>query len=391
MTNQSGQLNWTKFKIAKSFSFTIVLLLLSSCATFKEQGISNIVNETPSNTITYSFYIAGGLGNASGIPNHDLLKRFKQELNNASENSTLVLTGDNISPEIGNWKVDSLLVKQQLELSAGFKGETVFLPGNNEWKSYELDKIEKVENYLKEVERKNTAVVPNNGCPIDYRVINDELDLILVDSKWFVSNWSRIEGINSKCTDIVTRRRFMEELEGYIGDGQGKNIVIAMHHPVFTNGTYAGKTTVTDHATPLPVLGTIKNAVMDMGAFNPEHVNSRRYNYLRIAVSALAQANDRITLISGHEESLQLLEGGGIHQIVSGSLGEKSATKLGPGRITAIGGSIDYQGEYAYGERGFARLDYFADGSSKVTFITENDLNNSKTFAVLPAKEPVKE
>jgi len=391
MTNQSGQLNWTKFKIAKSFSFTIVLLLLSSCATFKEQGISNIVNETPSNTITYSFYIAGGLGNASGIPNHDLLKRFKQELNNASENSTLVLTGDNISPEIGNWKVDSLLVKQQLELSAGFKGETVFLPGNNEWKSYKLDQIEKVENYLKEVERKNTAVVPNNGCPIDYRVINDDLDLILVDSKWFVSNWSRIEGINSKCTDIVTRRRFMEELEGYIGDGQRKNVVIAMHHPVFTNGTYAGKTTVTDHATPLPVLGTIKNAVMDMGAFNPEHVNSRRYNYLRIAVSALAQANDRITLISGHEESLQLLEGGGIHQIVSGSLGEKSATKLGPGRITAIGGSIDYQGEYAYGERGFARLDYFADGSSKVTFITENDLNNSKTFAVLPAKEPVKE
>ena len=256
--------------------------------------------------------------------------------------------------------------------------------GNFEFKkpncSRQLDKIEKVENYLKEVERKNTAVVPNNGCPIDYRVINDDLDLILVDSKWFVSNWSRIEGINSKCTDIVTRRRFMEELEGYIGDGQGKNIVIAMHHPVFTNGTYAGKTTVTDHATPLPVLGTIKNAVMDMGAFNPEHVNSRRYNYLRIAVSALAQANDRITLISGHEESLQLLEGGGIHQIVSGSLGEKSATKLGPGRITAIGGSIDYQGEYAYGERGFARLDYFADGSSRVTFITENDLNNSKTF-----------
>ncbi|WP_051941656.1 ShlB/FhaC/HecB family hemolysin secretion/activation protein [Maribacter forsetii] len=387
MIDQPLQIIEANYKTIKFISFTFALLLLSSCATYIEQSNVQENNLPVDKEITYSFYIAGGLGNASSAPNNALLKRFKEELDNASENSTLVLTGDNISPESSNWKVDSLLIKQQLDFSSGFKGETVFLPGNNEWKSYELDKIERVENYLKDVNRKNTAVVPNNGCPIDHQVINDDLDLILVDSKWFVANWSRIEGINSKCTDIITRRRFMEELEGYIGDGQGKNIVIAMHHPVFTNGTYAGKTTVKDHATPLPLLGTVKNAVMDLGAFDPEHVNSRRYNYLRIAVSALAQANDRITLISGHEESLQLLEGGGIHQIVSGSLGEKSAAKMSPGRITAIGGSIEYHGEYVYGERGFARLDYFKDGSSKVTFILENELNSSKTFDVLPKKE----
>jgi len=382
---------WTNLKMGKTISLSITLLLLSSCATFKEQMNTNTETNSSTNDITYSFYIAGGLGNAPSTSSNALLQRFEEELNKASENSTLIFTGDNITPETGNWDADSILIKRQLDLSANFRGETVFLPGNNEWKSYQLDKIEKVEDYLKEIERKNTAVVPNNGCPIDYRVINEDLDLILIDSKWFVSNWSRIEGMNSKCTDIVTRRRFMEELEGYIGDGQGKNIVIAMHHPVFTNGTYAGNTTLKDHLTPFPVYGTIKNSVMDLGAFNPEHVNSRRYNYLRIAVSALAQANDRITLVSGHEESLQLLEGGGIHQIISGSLGEKSATKLGPGRITAIGGSIDFQGEYAYGERGFARLDYFKDGSSKVTFISENDLTDSKTLSVLPKFEPIKE
>ncbi|APQ17269.1 ShlB/FhaC/HecB family hemolysin secretion/activation protein [Maribacter hydrothermalis] len=382
MINQPLQYTWVKY-----FTFTIVFLLVSSCATYKEQ--SNIKREksTANKEVTYSFYIAGGLGNTSAIPNKVLLQRFKEELDKASENSTLLFTGDNISPDTNSWDIDSLLIKTQLDISSNFKGETVFLPGNNEWKSYKLNKIEKVEDLLKDIERKNTAVVPNNGCPIDHRVINDDLDLILVDSKWFISNWSRVEDINGKCTDIVTRRRFMEELEGYIGDGQGKNIVIAMHHPVFTNGIYAGKTTVKDHLTPLPVLGTVKNAVMDLGAFDPEHVNSRRYNYLRIAVSALAQANDRITLISGHEESLQLLEGGGIHQIISGSLGSKSATKLSPGRITAIGGSIEYNGEYAFGDRGFARLDYYKDGSSKVSFISENDLTSSKTFPVLPVKK----
>ncbi|SNR59733.1 hypothetical protein SAMN04488009_2727 [Maribacter sedimenticola] len=381
MTKRPYSIQWQNYK----FSFVLgSLLLLASCATFKEHKAADLNDIRADKKITHSFYIAGGLGNFSATPNDNLLKQFKEELTNAPKNSTLIFTGDNISPEIKNWNTDSLLIQQQLLLSASFKGETVFLPGNNEWKSYELDKIEKVENLLKEVNREGTKVDPNNGCPIEHKVINDDLDLILIDSKWFVSNWSRIEDINSKCTDIITRRRFMEELEGYIGDGQGKNIVIAMHHPVFTNGIYAGKTTIKDHMKPLPLVGTVKNAVMDLGAFNPEHVNSRRYNYLRIAVSALAQANDRITLVSGHEESLQLLEGGGLHQIISGSLGSKSATKLVPGKITAIGGSIDFNGKYAYGDRGFARLDYFEDGSSKVTFISENNLKEKKTFAVLP-------
>ena len=391
MTNQSYFNHSVSKHFAKNTCLLLTFMMFYSCATLKEQ--SNIVeeNESASKKITYSFYIAGGLGNTSSTANISLLERLKDELNEAPVNSTLVFTGDNITPTTKNWETDSLLIEKQLNLTANFKGETVFLPGNNEWKSYELDKIERVENYLKDVGRETTKVAPNNGCPIDYRVINDDLDLILIDSKWFVSNWSRTEGINSKCTDIITRRRFMEELEGYIGDGQGKNIVIAMHHPVFTNGIYAGNTTIKDHLKPFPVYGTIKNTVMDLGAFNPEHVNSRRYNYLRIAVSALAQANDRITLISGHDESLQLLEGGGIHQIISGSLGSKSATKLGPGKITAIGGTIDFEGEYAFGDRGFARLDYYEDGSSNVTFISEYNLSSSTTLPVLPKLEAKKQ
>ncbi|WP_419213129.1 metallophosphoesterase [Maribacter sp. X9] len=380
-----------RFFSVKVASTTLAALIICSCATLKEQRKTPKTMGFSDKKITYSFYIAGGLGNALSLEQNPLLDRLKKELDQAPENSTLVFTGDNISPDEKSWEKDSLFVQQQLKLSSNFKGETVFLPGNNEWKSFDLDKIEKVEDYLKEVDRKNTKVVPNNGCPIDYRVINDQLDLILIDSKWFISNWSRVKGINSKCSDIITRRRFMQELEGYIGDGQGKNIVIAMHHPVLSNGIYAGNTTVKDHLKPLPILGTVKNTVMDLGAFDPDHLNSRRYNYLRVAVSALAQANDRITLISGHEESLQLLEGGGMHQIISGSLGKKSATKLGPGKITAIGGAMDFEGEYAYGARGFARLDFYEDGSSKVTFINENDLSTSTTFPILPKLEAPKE
>ena len=363
--------------VALSF---LAVLVFNSCATYKENQKLPFADKRSATEPTYSFYIAGGFGNSSEDSNSLLLEKFKEELEKASKNSTVIFTGDNISEEQVPWRTDSLLINQQLQLVKNFKGNTVFLPGNNEWKSYELDKMERVEDYLKELDLENTEVFPENGCPIEHKVINDDLDLILVDSKWFVANWSRVEDINRKCSDINTRRRFMEELEGYINDAQGKNVVIAMHHPAFSNGVFTGTDTFKNHMVPLPVLGTLKNSVMDLGAFNPEHLNSRRYRYLRIAVSALAQANDRITLVSGHEESLQLLSGGGIHQIISGSLGSKSATKLGKNRITAIGGSMEYEGEYAFGERGFARLDYYADGSSKVTFLTEDDLTEGKDF-----------
>ncbi|MGY8914190.1 MAG: hypothetical protein ACKVJF_03790, partial [Flavobacteriales bacterium] len=149
-------------------------------------------------------------------------------------------------------------------------------------------------------------------------------------------------------------------------------IVIAMHHPIFSNGVFAGKETFSDQLTPLPILGTVVNRIGDWAGFSNKELNSRRYNYLRIMVSALAQDSDRITLVSGHEESLQYLIGGGIHQIVSGSLGGKTATKLSEDEIITIGGSLDYEGVYTYGEPGFSKLEYFKDGSSKVTFITQD-------------------
>lgn len=369
----------------------ISLVLLDSCATYKEHQKIPVVSKTTNQEISHTFFLAGGYGNAGHKGNGQLLERFRTEINNSGKNSTVIFTGDNISTESDSWTRDSTLVREQMELVKDFKGNTIFLPGNNEWKSYELDKMEKVEDYLKEIDKEGIEVFPENGCPLEYKVINDDLDLIIIDSKWFISNWSRLTDINKKCDNIVTRRRFMEELEGYINDGQGKNIVIAMHHPVMSNGTYAGTESFKSHISPLPVLGTLRNSVMDLGAFDPDHLNSRRYNYLRIAVSALAQANDRITLVSGHEENLQLLTGGGIHQIVSGSLGSKSPTKIEKKHITAIGGSMKYEGQYTYGQRGFARLDFYNDGSSKVTFISEDNLEGGKTFDVLQSKKRAKQ
>ena len=367
----------------------LLTVLLTSCATFKPQYAGDVKPTSKNPAPVYSFYIAGGIGTTIQENKTEAMELLKSHLEKAEENSTLIFTGDNISSEGNNWEKDKALIDQQVALTKNFKGNTIFIPGNNEWKSFDSEKIEKVEKYLDDLGREDLKFYPKNVCPIEHKVINDDLDLILIDSKWFISNWSRIKDINKKCTDIVTRRRFLEELEGYINDGQNKNIVIAMHHPIFSNGIYAGKQTLESHLQPLPILGTLRNGVMNLGAFSPDLLNSRRYNYLRILVSSYAKASDRITIVSGHEESLQYLTGGNIHQVIGGSLGNTTGTRLSEDRINTIGGSLKFEGRFTYGQKGFARLDYFEDGSSAVTFITEDD--DLTSIDILPELRPEKD
>ncbi|MDC6351145.1 ShlB/FhaC/HecB family hemolysin secretion/activation protein [Zeaxanthinibacter sp. PT1] len=358
-----------------SLSFLLICsLLIAGCATFDVQKANDLrSSEQDKQDPEHTFYFVGGMGEVPLNSESPLLKQLQKTLAEAGPKSTLVFTGDNITENSEQWETNKALLEREIKLAKGFKGNTIFLPGNNEWKSYDADKMEKAEDYIKELDLSNIQVEPNNGCAIENFSVNDNLELILVDSKWFITNWSRISGINRKCTDINTRRRFIEELEDKIGDAQDKNILIVMHHPVFSNGKFAGKTTVKDHLLPLPVLGTIKEGIDDLSGFNPDRLSSMRYGYLRVLVSALAQDSDRITLVSGHEESLQYLEGGGLHQLIVGSVAKKAATKRSEDRINTYGGSLPYEGKFTYGEKGFAKLEYFKDGSSKVTFITEED------------------
>ncbi|WP_422082035.1 hypothetical protein [Ulvibacterium sp.] len=359
-----------KAKIKGILGLLVALIVLNACATFNLQyNIESTPPKTDEQNVIHTFYLSGGLGN-NGDDDGSLPKLLKHHLDSADAHSTAIFLGDNISGDKANWSKDKALVNRHLKLIADFKGNTILIPGNNEWKSFNTKKIEKVEEYLKDLDQARVHFYPENTCPIEHKVINDQLDVILIDSKWFISNWSRVEGINNKCSDIVTRRRFREELEGYINDGQGKNIIIAMHHPIFSNGEYAGNNTFASHMVPLPGIGTLVNGIKEVGGFSPDRLSSRRYNHLRIVVSALAQSSDRITVVSGHEESLQYLSGGSMHQIISGSLGSTSATHLSKDRIKTIGGMLDYEGHYSYGKNGFVKLEYLADGSSRATFIT---------------------
>lgn len=370
----------------KKISFLLIILFFSACATYKPQ--SNISEAAEQDDAVYTFYIAGGIGNIDEKSNPEVQKLLESYLEKASEKSTLLLTGNYTKPKATK-KENEEILKRGLEIINDFKGKTIFVPGSYEWESKNTKNIEWVEDYLKDNEIKNVKVEPNNVCPLEYKEINDDLAIIYVDSNWYTSNWDRVEGINEKCTDINTKKRFVEELEGYIKDSRGKNLVIVMQHPIYSNGRYAGKQTFLQSITPLPIVGTFVNEAGHLSSFNKQQLYSYRYNYLITTVSALAQENHRVTIVSGHEKSLQYLSGGNINQIISGSMGSADATKLSKGTITNIGGSLKYEGNFTYGKEGFAILKYYKDGTSKVTFVTADDTNTFNVQEKFPAeKEP---
>ena len=337
----------------------IVIFLLNGCATYSTQykDVNNQIN-FPNKEIEHSFYLIGDAGNSPLGQSSEALQAFKIELSKASDNSTVIFLGDNIYPKglprkgHKNRAFAEHQLNVQTEAVKNFKGQTVFIPGNHDWYSG-LIGLKRQEEYIEAILEKNTFL-PENGCPIEKVDISDEIVLIIVDSEWYLTNWDRHPTINDNC-EIKTRIKFFDELEGLIKKANGKTTVIALHHPLFTNGPHGGQFSFDSHMKPLPVLGTLKNIIRKTSGVSPADLQNKNYVTFKKRVVTLAQENEKVIFVSGHEHSLQYLVKDNLPQIVSGAGSKATATR-----------NID--GEFSSSDPGFARLDVFKDGSSHVRF-----------------------
>ncbi|QCW99440.1 hypothetical protein FGM00_04695 [Aggregatimonas sangjinii] len=357
-----------------------LFLVIFGCATSKKYVAEEVeINEPITKEISHSFYLFGGYKADKEKATNPLLLQAQEEIEKTNTPSTIFFLGD-----YGNKAITS--IEQQMGLAKA-SDQAYFLLGDEEWKSKKVDSIKKFEKYVESKDWKTVDFEPENNCPLERKHIDDNLDMIIVNSTWLISDWDRIRGIHQDCPDIVTLRQFLEKLQNYINDAQDKNVLIAMHHPVFSNGKYAGQHTFGSQLLPIPFLGAAITNYGSLAGFSPKSITNNRYNAYAILMSFLAQESERVTFVSGHENSLQYLVGqNGTHQIISGSVTEKDATHRTSESITTMGGSLEFEGKYTFGENGYARLDYFEDGSSKVTFKTAKETNTLSVHEPFPDK-----
>jgi len=352
----------------------LLILILHSCATLEKQVMISAEQPLPKNKqIAHSFYLLGDAGNSPQDETDPAIKAFESELEKATSKSTAVFLGDNVYPD-GLTK-DALTkhkLQVQLDAAKNFKGQAIFIPGNHDWYSG-LNGLKRQEKMVEKALGKNTFL-PENGCPIEKEKISEDIVLLVIDSHWYVTNWDKHPTINDNC-DIKTRQDFLNELASEIKKARGKTTLIAIHHPMFTNGSHGGQYSLKSHLKPLPVLGTLKNIIRKTSGIANVDLQNKLYNELQKRVVSLAQQNDKVIFVSGHDHNLQYLEEAGIPQIVSGSGSKVSATRL-------VG-----NGKFSYGTHGYARLDVYKDGSSFVRFYdTENSEPVFQTQVLQPDK-----
>ncbi|OAD89974.1 phosphoesterase [Aequorivita soesokkakensis] len=361
--------------IFKKVYFLFFIVFISSCATYAPQFKDKEANPVyPSEKkIEKTFYLVGDAGLSPMGGMSDALITFQNYLKNekTSGNYTIFL-GDNIYPAgmdpegHPRRKESENMIDAQHKAVVNYNGQTIFIPGNHEWYNGGVLGVAREENYVESKFPEQDAFRPSNGCPLESIEVSDNIQLIIIDTQWFLEDWDKNPTINEMC-DIKTREKFFIELQLELEKNQNKTVVFAMHHPMFTNGNHGGYFALEKHLyptqkkIPLPILSSLIVQVRSQGGVSVQDRYNELYNNLMTRLQQLVKNNKRLVFVSGHDHNLQYIEKEGFHQIVSGAGSKESYAATGE------------DGFFSTGKQGFAVLDVFDDGSSWVRYYVKGE------------------
>jgi len=323
-------------------------------------------------TPDFSVYLIGDAGNDT-VTNKTMTLLQLDALKNP--NSAILFLGDNIYPQgletlSKSEKKRRLSTKRllsQIEPLKTYKGQVYFVPGNHDWKQgkwqglkYVKEEARYVEEYFKTTEvsnRNEHTFIPQNGLPGPHSVmLTEKIRFIAIDTQWwlqsqFFHRTQKPEGLNRK----QTTKRFYKSLDSLLNVAKINNekVVIAAHHPMFTNG---------HHSNRLEPLRSLVNymplqffGLIGLNRMLVQDLPQPRYHKMRKKLLAVFNKYEHLIVVAGHEHTLQYFEDGTNNHIVSGS-GSKR-THINKNRYKA-GFMNDI-------ENGFFRLDFYTDGNVK--------------------------
>ncbi len=120
--------------------------------------------------VVYSVFLIGGSGHL--YLNESSKELLKQQLNIAPENSSAIFLGNNVDmkglPDSShrNWEKAKQSILTQLDLLKNFKGNVVYIPGNNDWAKGQKHGLKLIKNQRKYIEnyleQEDVSGVPEN-------------------------------------------------------------------------------------------------------------------------------------------------------------------------------------------------------------------------------------
>lgn len=287
-------------------------------------------------------------------------------------------------------------VDAQIDVIRGSGARAFFIPGNHDWDQFEIGgwgRILALERYINKIAAGGVPVAlrPEGGCPGPVPIpLGDRAMLIMLDTQWFLE--TREDGKPTpnrnptNCrftTEEEVRRALLAQMRA--AGAEHRQVVIAGHHPLESNGPHGGFVDLDTHLfpfrmvgafvpfyiewIPLPVLGSAVAGLRACCSTSAQDLSNRRNHHMRAAILApMIEASNAgfgpLLYAAGHDHSLQVFEGerGPRFTVVSGLGSSLKASAVGRSRRTLFAHSSPLH-------PGFVMVDFYRDGTVRLSVI----------------------
>ena len=322
----------------------------------------------PASKPIFSVALIGDTGNVACDGSDPILNLLQNWIKTAGANSRVIFLGDNIYPKgippATDRHRESAEKKMltQLQLFKNYPGKVTFLSGNHDWNkgrengySYVLRQEEFVRSIIPDEE----IYLPCKGCPGPVSIdIAPGLLLIILNTQWWVQKGIRPIGESYGCKQ-KNSEEILADLVKILRHNQDKRILVAAHHPLYSNSVHGGKFTLKQHLFPLTAAH--KKFYIPMPGFGSlypvyrkfigaeEDMSHPRYKRLRKKLLRIFKEYHNIIYAAGHDHNLQYFHMRGNHYIVSGAGSKTTFVKKG-GKAT-----------FTHEAKGFFVIDYYEE------------------------------
>ncbi|MFK5959709.1 MAG: metallophosphoesterase, partial [Lutibacter sp.] len=352
------------------FLFILTFFFAYSCATYDKVPLNNSITNKIE-VLGTNFFLIGDAGFIEKGRPSEALNALNEKIKEAKKEDVLLFLGDNIYPKgmpssksaINRKEAEESLLAQ-LNVAQIFKGKVLFISGNHDWYSG-VDGLREQQKMVEKALGKK-SFLPKNGCPLNsFKVLNNII-IITVDSEWYITDWDKHPKMNDNC-EIKTRTKFIEEFKSLVNKNQGKTIILAMHHPIFSNGNHGGQYAFNQYG--LPILNIPINIIRRTSGIVPSDLNFPLYRELSNKITTILQEyKENVIVVSGHEHNLQYVVYKNIPQIISGS-----GSKVNPVRHFKNDTTT-----FEYASLGYAILNIQTDKQQVSFFNAKNQFINSR-------------
>lgn len=336
------------YAMIKLLLLILPLLVLASCTATKpwysKNGTQHDQQPAEQKQPDYRLILMGDQGEPKRSGEDQVLNLLTLKTKNMQQGD-IVFLGDNIyrygmetEPPEAKVLAENKISKT-LSAIRGFDGNVFFIAGNHDWWLGHENLVAQQAFLEAYPHLEKIHFSPKAGCPGPEVVeLNEQMLLVLMDSEWYFQNNNENIAQSLNCPHSSWQSA-MDELRTIAETNIDKFLILAIHHPLHSQGKHGGHFTLKHHLFPLteknanlwfplPVVGSLYPLLRKAGISKQDFSSSANRDY-RDAVYEAVACHPNVVIASGHDHNLQYFHQDGLHQVVSGSGSKITPVKKG--------------------------------------------------------------